>query len=191
MPAAIISAQRVAERLLVCLTKPLKLNVRRQMNYKPILVPWSVSPSGSALSLIHSESDGAPTCQVDLLAYNPNQVSPISIRIEFDSPVSVRIGSRHDDLDIESEGFEMDIDINIREIGRLQFREQWVKNGICPDPGIYLSSVAIPGESSAGGVQKYLIVGRSEYIEVVALSAKWCENSLSGEYNEKWEEFAA
>ena len=52
MPAAIISAQRVEVRLLVCLTKPVKLNVRRLKVHYAIktTLGYKYSPSLSPLA---------------------------------------------------------------------------------------------------------------------------------------------
>ena len=52
MPAAIVSAQRVEERLLVCLTKPVKLNVRCTVNAKRNAVIISILGISTLLIII-------------------------------------------------------------------------------------------------------------------------------------------
>ncbi len=146
-------------------------------------VPWSISPSGSGVTLIHEETDVSPKCRVVLAA---GRLAPDGrtdwrrIELQFDLAYFART-TPHDDSQSPSDyGFHVadryqgDMDLY------LQWRKElWTDTGICPDSGFYVASQSDWLESVPDFYRQrckhYLFDGRDGHVELLASQYRWTE----------------
>jgi len=162
---------------------------------RPWQVPWLLSPSGSFLSISHTEEIWE--CRVETnvilgpLAGGQDDTSNGSqrIRVDFDGGLWSRISPTsseseplgHLKLDwseVPFRGPVADVGARIRE-----YEERWLQTRLCPDPGAYeVHGSSWAGESGAArlGLRHFLLVGTEAYAEVLAKGWRWSFTASDG-----------
>lgn len=150
---------------------------------KSCRVPWAISPSTSAVTLNHSESDVQPECTVVFgggrLAED-GRIDSRRIDVTFAMCFHARLGPHDDWETIEAIGYELDgrDDVHTEsEYGR--YRRKWMETGICPDSGFYVAKqsdwLATLPAFFQSGFRHYVLDGRNGYVEVIAKQFAWQE----------------
>jgi hypothetical protein len=151
----------------------------------PCKVPWAISPSGSEVTLSHTETDIAPECKVTFGAgrlTDDNRTDCRHVEILFEACYFTRTGPKSDNEGIESVGYEVTPRFEGKMDDYLNWRTtEWRRTGNCPTSGFYvaLRSVwleSIP-EPYVRDAKHYVIEGRDGYVELIARSFKWRELS--------------
>lgn len=152
-----------------------------QVILRPIRVPWSISPSMSGVTLIHSESDESPECTVITCAdrlSDAGRFETCRVDIEFDSGYFARIGPHDDSETIEAIGYkvtgEFDGDLEGYDDWRVR---AWRASGTCPDSGFYVAANSEWIDALPAYFRRefyhYVIDGRDGYVELIARKFAW------------------
>ena len=150
----------------------------------PYQVPWAISPTMSGVTLIHSESDIKPTCEVVFGAGRLTSEGRIDMRrisMIFTGCYFARTGFHDDCEGVESIGYKVNYP-GMHEEGSEYLvwrKEYWLREGYCPDSGLYkaessewLSSIP---ERFRANSQHYVVDGRDGYVELIAQGFQWSE----------------
>jgi hypothetical protein len=148
----------------------------------PCLVPWAISPSGSGVTLTHSESDVEPECTVVFVAGRLGQDDRTDIRhveIVFNQCYHARVGPHSDSEGVEALGYVIDPPRPSAE-DYLNWRvRHWRETGSCPDSGFYVAKRSAWLESLPNffrpDFRHYVVDGRDGYVELIAREFKWRE----------------
>lgn len=155
----------------------------------PCRVPWSISPTGSGLSLTHTETDIAPKCCVRLGANwltGAGSLAGREVEIVFDGCYYARVAPKSDASGIEEVGFTIVNRKAMNSDGTVEWPpSEWVQTGICPDSGFYYATesdwMASRPIAFRRDCRHFVLSGRDGYVELIARSYKWRE--LSGSWN--------
>jgi hypothetical protein len=146
----------------------------------PCLVPWKISPTASAVTLLHTETDVAPECTVLVGAGRLRDDGKVDLRrieITFDSCYFTRGGPHGDTEGIEALGYEVDPRRETIDVER--FSSAWQASGFCPDSGFYVAKrsswlQSVP-QIYRSGARHYVVDGRDGYVELIARGFRWRE----------------
>ena len=149
----------------------------------PCRVPWTISPSTSAVTLTHSESDVEPECTVVFGGGRITEDYHIDSRridVVFKMCYHARIGPHDDSETIEAIGYKIDAPIDAdTEAGYEEYQRAWKTTGICPDSGFYVAKQSewLPSLPAffQTDFQHYVIDGRDGYVELIAKHFAWQE----------------
>ena len=139
-------------------------------------VPWTISPTTSGVTLIHSESDVEPECTVVLgggRLVDADGYDSRRIEIKFLECYYARVGHHRDTETVEAIGYEIadsysgDMNNYIDWLNKI-----WSETGNCPDSGFYFAQQSDWLSSLPSYFQQnfrhYVIDGRDGYVELVA-----------------------
>jgi len=149
----------------------------------PCKVPWSISPTDSGVTLVHSESMEGPTCTVVCGAGRlgeDDRTDDRRIEIIFQACFYARLGPHPDTEGIESIGYRVEPTYNGHMGDYLAWRaHQWRGTGNCPDSGFYVARqsawLATLPEFYQTECRHYVVDGRDGYAEVIASDFIWHE----------------
>jgi len=155
----------------------------------PCRVPWSISATGSGLSLAHTETDIAPECSVRLGANwltGAGSLDSREVEIVFEGCYYARVAPKSDDFDIEEAGFTIVKSKGMNSQKTVEWPpSEWVQTGICPDSGFYYATesdwMASRPIVFRRDCRHFVLSGRDGYVELIARSFKWRE--LSGSWS--------
>lgn len=138
----------------------------------------------SGVTLIHSESDTEPECEVVFGAGRLTHEDKTDMRrvaIRFPLCYFVRTGFHNDDEGVESIGYRISYP-EPRPDGAdyLTWRHnRWRDDGFCPDSGFFVAESSAWLESLPEPFRKdshhYVIDGRDGYVELIAPGFEWKE----------------
>lgn len=149
----------------------------------PCRVPWAISPSTSAITLDHSESDVEPECVVVLgggRLTDDCHTDSRRIDITFKMCYHARVGPHHDTETIEAIGYQIADSYSGDMNAYLDWRnKKWIETGNCPDSGFYVAQQSdwlptLPNVFQQG-FQHYVVDGRDGYVELIAKQFAWRE----------------
>ncbi len=150
----------------------------------PCRVPWAISPTASGVTLIHTETDIAPVCEVVFGAGRLSESNKTDLRrvaITFSHCYYTRTGYHDDSVGVDSLGYRIDYPEPLPKISDfLDWRnDRWRSEGICPTPGFFFAEssewLASLPEQFQQDSQHYVIDGRDGYVEVIARGFEWRE----------------
>ena len=150
----------------------------------PCRVPWMISPSGSGVTLTHSESGIKPECSVGFWAFRKSETDTTGshrISIAFEDCYYARVGHHEDSESVEGIGYLLELECNLRDVfAFMKWVEQtWIASGFCPQSGFYYAKESEWLASLPSNFQKharhYVIDGRDGYVEVIASRFTWQE----------------
>jgi hypothetical protein len=149
----------------------------------PCRVPWAVSPSMSAVTLTHAESDVGPKCSVvfgggRLTADDLTDLR--RIEITFERCYFARTGPRDDRLGIEELGYRVEPDYTGYFDDDIGWRHrQWRATGNCPISGFYVAQqsswLSTLPKYFQNDARHYLVDGENGYVELIARCFTWQE----------------
>ena len=155
---------------------------------KPCRVPWSISPTGSLVTLIHTETDICPECCV-VLGGARLTTDLRRIEITFEACCFTRSGPKDDNAGVEALGYELDPTTPRIPMGDdflNRYDALWHTIGHCPDSGFYVATRSTWLESIPplyrAGCQHYVICGRDGYVELIARGYKWLEREWTRDW---------
>ena len=148
---------------------------------KPIPVPWSVSPSMSGVTLIHSETYVAPECTVILGANRMStegHLESCRVDIAFSLSYFAKVGPHNDSESIESIGYTVKDQYEGGAASYIEWRNRaWRASGKCLDSGFYVAEhsewiMTLPPFFHRD-FRHYVIDGRDGYVELIARRFSW------------------
>jgi len=149
----------------------------------PCRVPWAISPTASAVTLVHSEDDVEPKCKIVLGGGRLTKglrTDSRRIDITFKKCYHARLGPHHDSQTIEAIGYQIAESYTGDTNAYIDWRHRtWIETGNCPDSGFYVARQSewiptLPGFFQRG-FQHYVVDGRDGYVELVATQFTWQE----------------
>lgn len=158
--------------------------------FRACLLPWRVWPWG--LTLTHSDTDTVPDCVVQfgaLVARSDPPFESIWVRVDFELGGFARTTPHRDDEDLRAaSGYDITPLSQYDGLtgGDEQETAEWLRTGLCPDPGLYFASdsswlasvrqswaAAQRTSRTANEAVHFVIDGRDGYVEVIAAGFSW------------------
>lgn len=152
-------------------------------------LPWSIWPWG--LKLTHSDTDLAPECSVEFgvqVVRATSRYRELWVKVEFELAAFVVAKPHRDDEELtQVSGYDI---VARREPSSEQHRQraesEWLRTGVCSDPGFYsstnstwLEQVRQPWAErqrtrrSADDAVHFLLNGRDGFLEIIAAGFTW------------------
>lgn len=148
----------------------------------PCLVPWTISPSSSGITLSHTETDTQPECTVVFGAGRlmANGLTDFRrVEIAFEQCYYVRLGPHDDNVGIEAIGYTVDPPLPNSRAEFDDGKRRWRETGHCPWPDFYVATRSAWLEELPEHFRRhsrhYVVDGRDGYVELIAERFRWRE----------------